>query len=205
MIKVGLTGGYATGKSFVAEAFGRLGCHVIFADKLGHEVLLPDGEAYALVVELFGKRILNQDGVINRKELAGIVFQSPELLEQLTAIVHPAVFRLEEQLLSEFEASDPDGISIVEAAILIETGRYKLFDRLVVVVCEHETQVARAMKRDAVTREEALTRIARQLPAETRLKYADFVVDTSRSKEETAARVLQIYHELRRPATNQTQ
>lgn len=204
MIKLGLTGGYATGKSFVAEEFERLGCHVVYADKLGHEVLQPGGEAYAPAVELFGPSILNGNGTIDRRKLAGVVFQSDESLERLTAIVHPAVFRLEERLLAQYEAADPEGIAIVEAAILIETGRYKLFDRLILVVCDPEIQIARAMKRDSVTREQVLARLGRQLPLEAKLKYADYVVDTSGSKAETASNVREIYRTLRQSAKIQT-
>jgi dephospho-CoA kinase len=197
VIKVGLTGGYASGKSFVAEELGRLGCHLIYADRLGHEVLLPGAEAYAPTLEAFGERILDETGVIDRKRLASLVFPDPELLGRLTAIVHPAVFRMEERLLSEYEAMDPTGIAVVEAAILIETGRYRSFDRLIVVVCDRETQIARALKRDHLTREEVLARIEQQLAPEEKLKYADYVVDTSGAKPDTAGQVNAIYRSLR--------
>lgn len=205
MIKIGLTGGYASGKSFVAQELERLGCHVIYADKLGHEVLLPDREAYAPVIAAFGEEILNGNGVIDRKKLGSLVFHSTDLLERLTAIVHPAVFRLEERLLAEYAAADPSGIAVIEAAILIETGRYRVFDKLVVVVCDPETQIARALKRDKVTREEVLARMGNQLPVEEKLKYADYVVDTSGTKIETAAHVQEIYGQLRELAKNKTQ
>ena len=119
MLKVGLTGGYATGKSLVAKELEGLGCHLIYADELGHEVLRPDGEAYAATVETFGREILNSDGTIDRKRLGEIVFASPELLEQLSALVHPAVIRLEERLIEEFQTKDPHGIAVIEAAILL--------------------------------------------------------------------------------------
>src|ERR1700750_2227259 len=107
MLHVGLTGGYATGKSFVASELDRLGCKLIYADKLGHDVLLPSGEGYAPALELFGKEILGQDGLIDRKKLGRIVFARPELLEQLTEIVHPAVHRLETSLENQYEREDP--------------------------------------------------------------------------------------------------
>ena len=197
MIKVGLTGGYASGKSYVAQELERLGCHVIYADKLGHEVLLPGGEAYAPVLEAFGEGILNGNGLIDRKKLGSVVFRSSELLDRLTAIVHPAVFRLEERRLAEVADKDPASIGVVEAAILIETGRYKFFDRLVLVVCDRETQIARALKRDHVTREEVLGRLEKQLPAEEKMKYADYLVDTSGSKSDTSSSVEAIYRNLR--------
>jgi dephospho-CoA kinase len=196
VIKVGLTGGYASGKSFVAEEFERLGCHLIYADRLGHDVLRPGAEAYAPVIEEFGNGILDESGTIDRKKLGSVVFGSAPLLARLTAIVHPAVFRLEEQLLSQYETADPKGIAMVEAAILIETGRYAIFDKLVVVVCARETQIARALKRDRITREEVLARMEKQLPPEKKLQYADYVVDTSGAKPDTVRQVSAVYRSL---------
>src|SRR5438270_13111161 len=128
MFTVGLTGGYATGKSFVAAELERLGCHLIYADRLGHDVLLPEGEAYGPTVAAFGEGILNEDGSINRKKLGAVVFSSPDLLQKLESFVHPAVFHLEHRMLEQFEAKDPGGIAVIDAAILIETGRYRMFD-----------------------------------------------------------------------------
>jgi dephospho-CoA kinase len=204
VLTAGLTGGYATGKSFVAQTFERLGCHLIYADRLGHEVLLPGGEAYAPVVDAFGAGILASDGTIDRKKLGKLVFGSGELLATLTAIVHPAVFRREEQLLGRFAAEDPPGIVLVEAAILIETGRYKRFSRLIVTVCDSETQIARAMHRDCLTREEVRARIAAQLPSEEKRKYADYVIDTGGTKEETTSRVRMVHRELCAQANTET-
>lgn len=197
MLKVGLTGGYATGKSFVAFRLEQLGCRVIYADKLGHQVLEPSGEAYLPTVELFGRGIIGPDNHIDRKQLAAIVFADPERLQRLNSIVHPAVFHLEEQELTAWRASHPTGIAVVEAAILIETGRYAIFDRLIVTTCTVQTQVNRAMQREGVTREQALVRIARQLPAEEKKRYADYLVDTDGTEEQTTQQVNKIYNELK--------
>lgn len=197
MLRVGLTGGYATGKSFVAAEFERLGCRVIYADKLGHEVLLRSGEANVPVQVLFGSKILSANGDIDRKALAEIVFQNPDLLQRLTAIIHPAVYRLEQHLVEQYATADPRAIIFTEAAILIETGRYKTFDRLVVTYCSEETQIARGMKRDHLTREEILGRLARQMPAAEKQRYANYVVNTDRHKDETAVQVQVIFEELR--------
>jgi dephospho-CoA kinase len=197
VLKVGLTGGYATGKSFVASELERLGCHLIYADKLGHRVLEPEGEAYAPVVETFGREILDEQGRIDRKRLGAIVFHSPELLEKLSSFVHPAVFRLEEKMLSQFERADPHGIAVVEAAILIETGRYKVFDRLILTACSEEVQIARGMHRDRLTREQVLARLSKQMPLEEKKRYADYVVDTSGAKAQTIEQVRKIFEDLK--------
>jgi dephospho-CoA kinase len=198
MLKVGLTGGYATGKTCVAKELERLGCHVIYADELGHKVLLPDGEAYAGTVEAFGRSILNADGTIDRKRLGEIAFASPEVLEKLSALVHPAVIRIEERLLNEFQTHDPRGIAVVEAAILIETGRHTVFDQIILTSCDEETQMTRGMKRDHATREQVLARLATQLPVHEKERHAHYIVDTSGPKEETARQVQRVYGELKR-------
>ena len=197
MLKVGLTGGYASGKTLVAYEFERLGCNLIFADQLGPATLQPGGAAYRPTVELFGERILLPDGSIDRKKLGSIVFASPDLLNQLNAIVHPAVFDLEERLLAGFAKREPRGITIVEAAILIETGRYAQCDKLIVTACDEETQISRGMKRDGLTREAVLSRLSKQLSPEQKKRYADFIVDTSGSKEDTVKQVKEIFLSLK--------
>ena len=203
MLKVGLTGGYATGKSFVASEIERHGCHVIHADELGHRVLLPDGEAFQPTIHAFGRAILS-DGFIDRKKLGQIVFSSPELLERLSSFVHPAVFRLEEQFLNELERQNPSSIGVVEAAILIETGRYAVYDRIILTVCEISTQIARGIKRDQLTREQVLARLEKQMPQEDKKRYAHYVVDTDGSKESTMQQVESIYNELKALAQGDT-
>ncbi len=197
MLKVGLTGGYATGKSFVAHELERLGCHLIYADALGHAVLEVGGEAYAPTVQLFGTGILTPDGAIDRKKLGSIVFGSPELLEKLSGFVHPAVFRLEQQMLDAFEAQDPRGIAVIEAAILIETGRYRDFDKLILTACDEETQIARGMKRDHLTREEVLARLGKQMSLEEKKTHADYIIDTSGGKEQTVLQIQAVYRKLK--------
>src|SRR5579875_2477014 len=196
MLKVGLTGGYATGKSFVAAELERCGCLLIYADELGHRVLYCNGEAFEPVVHAFGPGILDAEGSIDRRKLGDIVFGSPELLARLNSFVHPAVYRLEKQMLNAWEAERLNGIAVTEAAILIETGRYNAFDRIILTVCEEETQIARAMKRDHVTREQVLTRMARQMSSEEKKRYADYVIDTSGPKEDTRVEVDRIFREL---------
>jgi dephospho-CoA kinase len=196
MIHVGLTGGLASGKSFVGHALAGLGCFLIQADELGHQVIEPGGEAYDGVVALFGREILTADK-IDRRRLAALVFANPELLAKLNALVHPPVKARERLLAAEFAREHPDGIAVTEAAILVETGSFKDYDRLIVAVCRPEQQVARAMERDGVSREEVLNRLSRQMPLEDKVKYADFVIDTSGSKENTLQQVRTVYQSLR--------
>lgn len=197
MIRAGLTGGLSCGKSFVGRVFEELGCHVVRADQLGHQVLMQSGEAYQPVVDLFGAAILDETGAIDRKKLASIVFTSPERLEQLNAIVHPAVIRMEEDFLRNAELSDPSGIGIVEAAILIETGSYRRFDKLIVVVCTPEQQIERAMVRDGSSLEQVQARLSRQMPMEEKRRYADYVIDTSGAKANTVEQTTAVYKSLR--------
>lgn len=198
MLRVGLTGGLASGKSFVGQELAALGCHLIQADQLGHEVLAPGGEAYEAVVRKFGREILDESGHIDRKRLAARVFGDAELLASLSALVHPPVIRREERLMAQAEAADPDGIAVVEAAILIETGRHQQFSRLVLAVCTEEQQIQRAMKRDGASLEEVAARLRRQMPLQEKRKFADFIIDTSGDKENTLRQTRDVYAALRR-------
>ncbi|MEQ1884433.1 MAG: dephospho-CoA kinase [Bryobacteraceae bacterium] len=196
MLRVGLTGGLASGKSYVGEILSELGCFLIRADQLGHEVLERGGAAYDAVIHEFGAEIVLPDGAIDRKKLAGIVFNNPEQLKKLTSLVHPPVRAKTDALLAEFAAREPDGIAVVEAAILIETGRYKDFDRLILALCSPELQIERAMARDHATREEVQDRMKRQKPLEEKLRYANYVIETSGTKAETAAKVRDLHQKL---------
>jgi dephospho-CoA kinase len=198
MLKVGLTGGLACGKTLVGEALARFGCLLVQADELGHEVLAPGGEAYEAVVQEFGRDILGNDGEIDRRALAARVFSSPDRLARLNALVHPPVLRREQQLLDEFAAREPHGIAVVEAAILIETGSYRRFDRMILVTCLEEQQVERALRRDGARLDDIRARLSHQMPLEEKRKFADFVIDTSGDKESTLRQTRAVYESLRR-------
>ena len=197
MLHVGLTGGLASGKSLVGAALAGLGCYLIQADELGHKVLLPGGEAYDAVVNEFGEAILDDEGMIDRRRLAALVFSRPERLEKLNSLVHPPVIRREQEMEEDIARRDPNAIAVVEAAILVETGSYKRFDKLIVAACTPQQQVERAMRRDGLSKEEVMARLSRQLPLEEKIKLADYVIDTSGSKEQTLAQVRDVYHSLR--------
>jgi dephospho-CoA kinase len=197
MLKVALTGGFACGKSFVGEALAKCGCLLIQADALGHAVLAPGGEAYEAVVRELGAEVL-PDGQIDRRKLAARVFNDREALARLNALVHPPVIAREEKTIAEFRALEPKGIAVVEGAILIETGSYQRFDRLIVVSCREEQQIARAMHRDGLTEAEVRARLSRQMPLAEKRKLADFVIDTSGEKQETLRQTCTVYAELRK-------
>jgi len=197
MLRVGLTGGLASGKTFVGHALRDMGCHLIEADELGHQVLLPGAEAYQDVIDAFGREILDEAGSIDRHKLSQRVFGKPELLEKLSSLVHPPVVARQQRMIEEIAKADPQAVVVVEAAILVETGSYKRFDRLIVVVCSMEQQMERAMKRGAYTREEVMARLSRQLPLEEKLRVADYVIDTSGEKENTLEQVRAVYSSLR--------
>jgi dephospho-CoA kinase len=200
MLKVGLTGGLASGKSFVGHALVEPGCHLVQADELGHEVLLSAGEAYEPVLREFGRGLLGEDGEIDRLRLAAEVFGKPDRLQALNRIVHPLVFRLEEQWLAVVSGMDPHGIGIVEAAILVETGSYKRFDKIILVVVDEQQQIERAMRRDGATPDQVRARLSRQMPLEEKKKFADYIIDTSGSKSETLRQAREIHESLRRIA-----
>ena len=198
MLRVGLTGGLASGKSFVGRSLADLGCYLIRADEVGHQVLEPSGEAYDAVVREFGAGILSPDGTIDRRKLAALVFHDPVRLKKLNTLVHPPVRARPRRLLEEYEADHPHGIAVVEAAILVETGSYRDYARLILAVCGKQQQIERAMARDGLTREEVLDRLSRQMPLEEKIQYADYVIDTSGTKENTLAQTRVVYESLLR-------
>jgi len=200
VLKVGLTGGLATGKSHVAARLWELGCRVLSADVLGHQVLLPGGEAYNDVVREFGAAIADPDGRIDRRKLAAEVFDRPERLDKLNSLVHPHVIRREEAWLAGIGMAEPRAIAVVEAAILIETGSYKRFDRLILTVCPEEVQVRRHMERSGETEAQARARLARQMPLDAKRPFADYVIDTAGAREETDRQVRDVFRQLQQEA-----
>jgi dephospho-CoA kinase len=195
MLRVGLTGGMATGKSVVAGELERLGCSVLSADRLGHQMLARGGECFAAVVAEFGNGVLDAAGELDRRALGRIVFADEEALRRLNQIVHPAVFAYEERWMRQ--VNEGGGIAVVEAAILIETGRYRQFDKLIVTWCPEALQVERAMARSGWSEAEVRQRMARQLSADEKVSYADYVIDTSGDVERTLEQTRAVYGALR--------
>jgi dephospho-CoA kinase len=202
MLKVGLTGSIAVGKSFVVSVFQELGCVTFDADRIAHSVMEPGRPAHQDVVEEFGKGVLTDEGLIDRIKLGAIVFADSERRKRLNEIVHPRVIEEQNRLLKEVEQADPTAIAIVDAALMIESGGYSRFDKLIVVFCDLPTQIERLMRRNSITREDAEMRIAAQMSSEEKRRYADYEIDTTGSHEETRARVVEVYHQLRRLVGN---
>ncbi|MBI1761958.1 MAG: dephospho-CoA kinase [Acidobacteria bacterium] len=197
MLKVGLTGGIATGKSYVLGVLHELGCEVSDADTLAHQAIEPGKLAYQDIVSEFGPGVLNADGTLNRAALGGLVFTDAAKRERLNAIVHPRVYAAQAAWLAEVAARNPQAIAVLDAALIIETGSYKSFDKVVVVWCEPLLQLERLMTRNHLPHTQAEARIAAQMPSAEKLKYADFAIDTSLGFEDTRRQTETLYAQLK--------
>jgi dephospho-CoA kinase len=198
MLIAGLTGGMGCGKSFVAGAFRDLGSHIVEADDLGRDVMKPGGGAYHNIVQIFGRDIVDEEGNLNRVALAERVFRDPTSLSKLNNIVHPAVRARARQQFEQIRRKHPDAVIIYVAAILIESGASREVQKIVVVDCSKEQQIERALRRPGAVEADVLARIATQLPSAARLRYADYVIDTNGTKEDTLGQTKEVYDELRR-------
>jgi dephospho-CoA kinase len=205
MLKLGLTGGIATGKSVVGEMLVALGAHLIQADAISHRLMQPGEPVYQEVVRAFGPGILNPDGTVNRPRLAEAAFGGkPSRIQELNKIVHPAVVNKQDEWMETISLRDPHAIAIVEAALILEAGVAKHFDRLLVVTCRPQQRVERWATRTKVdletARREVARRMAAQLPDEEKVKAADYIIDNSGSLDETRAQVGELYAKLRAAA-----
>ena len=209
MLKVGLTGGIAAGKSIVGEMFVALGARLVQADRIAHSLMQPGEAVYNEVVRHFGREILNRDGSVNREKLAEAAFgpanaaggKLASRIEELNRIVHPVVIRSQDAWMREMGRQDPHAVAIVEAALILEAGAGEHFDRLVVVTCNEEQRVARFAARQKIdleaARKEVVRRMAAQLPDEEKIKAADYVIDNSGSIENTREQVRDVWHQMR--------
>jgi dephospho-CoA kinase len=200
MLKVGLTGSIAVGKSHVCDRFRALGCHVLDADRTARDVVEPGTVGLSKIVEHFGKEVLEADGSLDRMKLGSIIFADGAKRELLNSIVHPLVIEKQNAWIEEIEQEDPDGIAVVDAALLIESGGYRRFDKLIVVWCEPEIQLKRLMKRDGLSETAARQRIDAQMSQDKKKTFADFLIDTSNSFEVTQLQVEEVHLQLRRLA-----
>jgi len=188
MLRIGLTGGVACGKSTVGRMLADRGAHFLQADTLAHQLYAPGEPTYRAIVDQFGREILNSDRTINRKQLANIVF--PDRIKELNAIVHPAVIDAQNKWMSDIERTDPNGIAMVEAALIIEAGAAKDFDKLIVITCDLDKKIGRYAERARITLEEARSEVQRrsaaQLSDDEKAAHADFLIDNSGPLEDTA-------------------
>lgn len=196
MLSVGLTGGIGSGKSSVVRMFAELGARVIDSDEITHELLEPGQAVHDTVVSEFGPGIVAPDGSIDRKALGAIVFNDPELRRALNALVHPTVVRRQDEFLRNARAEDPNAVAIVDAALMIETGSYRKYDRLVLVLCSRSQQHARLQAR-GLSDAEIEARISAQMPLEDKVTYADFVIDNSGTLDATRRQVEEVWARLR--------
>jgi dephospho-CoA kinase len=200
MLRVGLTGSIAVGKSFVTGVLRELGCPVLDADRAARDVVAQGTEGLTAVVEAFGSTVLNPDGTLNRSKLGAIVFGDESQRVLLNSILHPRIIAAQDRVLTEWERADPNGIAVVDAALMIESGGYKRFDKLVVVFCEPEIQLERLISRDGLSRTEALKRISSQMPQDVKKRYADFLIDSSAGFEAARRQTEEVFALLRREA-----
>ena len=197
MLRVGLTGSIAVGKTFVAQTLADLGCHVLDADLTARDVVAAGSQGLLAVAEAFGQGVIRADGTLDRARLGEIIFGDEEKRNLLNSILHPLIIAAQDEQLRRWETEDPQGIAVIDAALMIESGGYNRFDKLIVVHCRAEVQLARLMTRNNLTREEALRRIASQMPQEEKMRYADYLIDTSEGFEPTRLRTVEVYRALR--------
>lgn len=197
MLKVGLTGSIAVGKSHVCGVLEADGCRVLDADVVAREVVEPGSEGLALIVENFGDGVLDVVGRLDRAALGGIVFSDPAKRQLLNSLLHPLVIEAQDSWIRVTETEDPDGIAVIDAALMIESGGWERFDKLIVVWCRPEIQLQRLMKRSGLDEIQARKRIESQMPQEEKKAHADYLIDTSGSYEETESRVLEVLALLR--------
>jgi dephospho-CoA kinase len=200
VLRVGLTGGVACGKSTVAKMFADLGANITDADTIAHELYRPGQAVLQELVKHFGPEILKSDGELDRAKLATLVFDGGRV-EELNRIVHPAVIRQQEQWMRALGEKDPYAVAIVEAALILEAGVKDHFDRIMVVTCKPAQKVARFAQRTGMNTDAARADVERrnkaQMPDEEKARRADFVIDNSGSVEETRHQVQRIYSELK--------
>ncbi len=205
MLKLGLTGGIASGKSVVGEMFLKLGAHLLQADAVAQWLMQPGHAVYEEVVRRFSREILNPDGSINRPRLAEAAFGAPgggsPRVKELNEIVHPAVVAYQNEWMEEIGQGDPNAIAIVEAALILEAGAAARFDRLILVTCHPEQRILRYARRLGISEEaaraEVTRRMAAQISDQEKIKAADFVIDNSGSLESTEQQVQRVFAELR--------
>lgn len=196
MLIIGLTGGISSGKSFVSEYLQKLGAIVIDADKLARAAVEPGSPALQEIRSYFGDEVFEPSGELNRKKLGEIIFNSVRDKEKLNSIIHPMVIEETKRQIEKYKVENKGPAIIIDAPLLIEAGMHNLTDEIWVVAVNEEIQIERLIKRDKLTRQEALNRLKMQMPLQEKLKYADQIIDNNGSKEDTLRCVQALWKEM---------
>lgn len=202
MLRVGLTGSIAVGKSFVLARFAALGCSTNDADHIARHVVEPGTIGLDRLVAEFGQSILDSEGKLDRAALGAVVFRDAIRRERLNQILHPLIIEQQNRWLDDCAAQLSVSIAVIEAALMIESGAYRRFDKIVVAHCQKERQVERLMERNGVTRDEAEQRIAAQMPQDEKMHYADYLIDTSDDPAQTIERTNEVHKALLQISAN---
>jgi dephospho-CoA kinase len=197
MLEVGLTGSIAVGKSYVCEVLGELGAFVLDADQTAREVVAPGTPGWQLIIERFGSNILLPNNEIDRAKLGAIVFADETKRQLLNSIVHPLVIETQNDWLRQRAEENAGGIAVVDAALMIESGGYRRFDKIIVVWCDALIQLHRLMTRNNLSEAEALKRINAQMPQEEKKRYADYTIDTSEGFDATRRQTISVFQQLK--------
>ncbi len=200
ILRVGLTGGIASGKSTVARTLAALGCAVVDADEVVAKLYRPGEAGHVALVRTYGTQILRENGEIDRQKLSNIAFATPDEAKKLNALIHPLVIAEQKRLMDAEDVRFPDRkrIFVVEATLLLESGGRERFDKIVVVDVDPDTQIARAVAR-GITAEEARRRMANQMPREQRLALADYVVDNRGDLRQLEVETHRLFEKLNEP------
>jgi dephospho-CoA kinase len=204
MISAGLTGGIGSGKSTAAALFKALGAITINSDEIGRDMMKPGTVVYDRIVSGFGSEVVNAAGQLDRAKLAEIVFHDLDKLKHLNAIVHAPVLREIDRLVQLHRAKNPDGVVLVESAVLFEAGQERRFDKIIVAWCRPEQQVERFVARSRMPEADVRARMAAQMPGDEKKRRADFVIDTSVSLEDTERQVKEVFAKLQTLAAQPT-
>ncbi|KPL01682.1 MAG: dephospho-CoA kinase [candidate division Zixibacteria bacterium SM1_73] len=196
MLIVALTGGIASGKSVVAKILEELGCYIHNADKIAHDLMEPEKPVWKKIVAHFGIKILNEDKTINRSRLGKIIFSDEKERRFLNELIHPLVLEKKKEIINRIEKEGHYNIFISEAALTIEAGFADFFDKIIMTYCKKEVQIERLMERDGISQKQAMKKIKSQMQPQEKLKYADYIIDTSGSLQSTVEQTERVYRNL---------
>jgi len=197
MLTVGLTGSIAVGKTFVAGVLRENGLHVLDADNTARDVVERGTAGLERIVETFGTKILTSDGELDRKKLGAIVFADAEKRAQLNAIVHPLVFDAQDRWIRSIYTEERNAIVVVDAALMIESGGYHRFNKIIVVWCDAAIQLQRLMERDSLDAVTAKMRIAAQMSQDEKKQHADYLIETTHGFDAARIETERVVNELR--------